>query len=109
VAASDTEVRKGQARVASQLILGEGNQDGGISGTKEGRIVLEPREIMAKPILPIARRAPANFSMGFTAASVSFAGLYFGGHDTFDGNISLNDEIDACLRVSEKLHSLMSV
>jgi hypothetical protein len=44
VAASDAEVRKGQARAASQLILGEGNQEGGISGTKGGTIALGPRD-----------------------------------------------------------------
>jgi len=38
VAASDAGVHKGQARTASQLILGEGNQEGGISGMKKGRI-----------------------------------------------------------------------
>jgi hypothetical protein len=75
VAASDAEVRKGQARAASQLILGEGNQESGISGTKGGTIPLGPREIMVKPILPIARRAPANFSTGFTAASMSFVAV----------------------------------
>jgi hypothetical protein len=64
VAASDAEVRSGQARAASQLTPREGNQEGGISGTKEGTIALGPRELMAKPILPVARRAPANLSTG---------------------------------------------
>jgi hypothetical protein len=56
---------------------------------KEGRNALGPRDIMAKPILPITKKAPTSFSMGFTAASVSFLGLYFGSHDPFDGATEL--------------------